>query len=296
MLDYAFEIEYFDSHLSKMLKILKDKGILDNTIIIVTADNGMPFPRIKGNAYTLSNHLPLAIMWPKGIQNPGRVINDFVSFTDFAPTILEAAGVSEKNSGMNSMEGKSLFPIFSDNQKGKFREFMVVGKERTDLGRPDDQGYPIRGIVTDNYLYLRNFNPERWPAGNPETGYMDCDGSPTKSFILNERRVKGKSNYWNMNFGKFPGEELYLKTNDTECINNLADNPNYSDIKDKLIKQMEQKLRNDKDPRILGNGKIFDTYPYSEDKFRNYYNRFMSGEKLNAGWINQTDIEKSKLE
>ena len=59
---------------------------------------------------------------------------------------------------------------------------------------------------------------------------------------------------------------------------------------------MEQKLRNDKDPRILGNGKIFDTYPYSEDKFRNYYNRFMSGEKLNAGWINQTDIEKSKLE
>ena len=296
MLDYAFEIEYFDSHLSKMLKILKDKGILDNTIIIVTADNGMPFPRIKGNAYTLSNHLPLAIMWPKGIRNPGRVINDFVSFTDFAPTILEAAGVSEKNSGMNSMEGKSLIPIFSDNQKGKFREFMVVGKERTDLGRPDDQGYPIRGIVTDNYLYLRNYNPERWPAGNPETGYMDCDGSPTKSFILNERRVKGKSNYWNMNFGKFPGEELYLKTNDTECINNLADNPNYSDIKDKLIKQMEQKLRNDKDPRILGNGKIFDTYPYSEDKFRNYYNRFMSGEKLNAGWINQTDIEKSKLE
>ena len=56
MLDYAFEIEHFDSHLVKMLEILKTKGELDNTIVIVTADNGMPFPRVKGQAYEYSNH------------------------------------------------------------------------------------------------------------------------------------------------------------------------------------------------------------------------------------------------
>ena len=76
LLDYAFEIEHFDNQLVKMLEILEKKGELDNTIVIVTADNGMPFPRAKGQVYELSNHVPLAIMWGKGIRNPGRKIFD----------------------------------------------------------------------------------------------------------------------------------------------------------------------------------------------------------------------------
>jgi N-sulfoglucosamine sulfohydrolase len=295
LLDYAFEIEYFDSHIGKMLKVLENKGLLENTIVIITADNGMPFPRIKGNGYMLSNHLPLAIRWPKGISNPGRVVSDFVSFTDFAPTFLEVAGVAASLSGMAEMEGKSLLPLLSAKQKGKFREFMVIGKERTDLGRPDDLGYPIRGIVSEEFLYLKNYFPDRWPAGNPETGYMDCDGSPTKSYILNERRSRGKSYFWELNFGKHPGEELYLLTKDQECTENLADQPEYASLKAKLVSQMEKKLRDDKDPRILGKGEIFDTYPYSEEKQRNYYNRWLSGEKMSAGWIEQTDVEPPGL-
>lgn len=293
MLDYAYEIEYFDSHVEKMLKILKENGLLENTIVIITADNGMPFPRVKGNAYMLSNHLPLAIMWPKGIRNPGRTIEDFVSFTDFAPTFLDVAGIKPEKSGMQKLEGKSLVPLFSETQKGKFRNNMVIGKERTDLGRPDDQGYPIRGIVTNEFIYLRNYHPERWPAGNPETGYMDCDGSPTKSVILNDRRKKGKSNYWNMSFGKFPAEELYQVSNNQECMENLAQKPEYTDVKNQLIKQMTKKLKKDEDPRMFGKGDIFDSYPYSEDSW-NFYNRFMSGEKLKAGWIENTDYDPVK--
>lgn len=293
LLDYAYEIEYFDSHVGKMLKILKEKGLLENTIVIITADNGMPFPRVKGNAYMLSNHLPLAIMWPNGIKNPGRKIEDFVSFTDFAPTFLDVAGINPGKSGMQKMEGKSLIPLLSETQEGKFRENMVIGKERTDLSRPDDQGYPIRGIVTNEFLYLRNYHPERWPAGNPETGYLDCDGSPTKSFILNDRRMKGKSRYWDMNFGKFPYEELYQVSNNQECMENLAQKPEYAVIKNQLIKQMTKKLKKDGDPRMFGKGDIFDNYPYSED-IRNFYNRFMTCEKLKANWINETDIEKTK--
>jgi arylsulfatase A-like enzyme len=295
LLDYAFEIEYFDSHVAKMLRILKEKGLLENTIVVVTADNGMPFPRIKGNAYMLANHLPLAIMWPQGIKNPGRAIDDFVSFTDFAPTFLEIAGINPEKSGMQEMEGKSLMPLLTGTQKEKFRDYMVIGKERTDLGRPDDQGYPIRGIVSNEFLYLRNYHPERWPAGNPETGYMDCDGSPTKSFILNDRRMKGKSGYWDWCFGKFPGEELYRISDNQECLTNLAERPEYAATKNKLIRQMNRKLKKDGDPRMFGQGDIFDTYPYSEDT-RNFYNRFMSGEKLKAGWINESDIEKTKIE
>ena len=123
-------------------------------------------------------------------------------FTDFAPTFLDAAGILENQSGMQEMEGNSLFPVLFDEVGATGRDFMVIGKERHDVGRPNDQGYPIRGIVTKDYLYLKNYHPERWPAGNPETGYMNCDGSPTKSWILNDRRMNGESHYWDMNFGK----------------------------------------------------------------------------------------------
>ncbi len=296
LLDYAFEIEYFDRHLGEMLKMLEEKGLLENTLIVVTADNGMPFPRIKGQEYELSNHLPLAMMWPKGIKNPGRVIDDFVSFTDYAPTFLDIAGVSPKKSGMQPMEGNSLLPLLLDQPGAKGRDFMVIGKERHDMGRINDEGYPIRGILKDGFLYLKNYHIDRWPAGNPETGYMDCDGSPTKSFILNDRRPKGQSWYWNFSFGKRQAEELYQISSDPECLNNLADKQEYSVIKTKLAKQMTDELIREKDPRIMGNGDIFDTYPYSEDAVRNFYNRFMSGEPVKAGWINQSDIEKEKIE
>ena len=102
LLDYAYEIEYFDKHLEKMLALLEERGELHNSLVIVTADNGMPFPRIKGQEYEYSNHLPLAIMWKNGIKQPCRVIDDFVSFIDFAPTFLELAGIpenEERNAG-----------------------------------------------------------------------------------------------------------------------------------------------------------------------------------------------------
>lgn len=295
LLDYAFEIEYFDLQLGKMIRILEKKGLLENTIIVVTADNGMPFPRAKGNVYEFSNHLPLAIMWPKGINHPGRVVHDFISFSDFAPTILDLAGVNAENSGMQKMEGKSLRPVLNGTQKGGFRDYMVIGRERNDLGRPDDQGYPVRGIVRNGYLYLRNYEPSRWPSCNPETGYMDTDGSPTKTLILNERRKNRISEFWNLNFGKRPAEELYQISVDPFCLNNLAANPSFSELKKDMENILINELIQEGDPRMFGKGDIFDSYPYAEE-IRNYYNRVMAGEKLNAGWIEQTDIEIIKIE
>ena len=118
ILDYAFEIEYFDQHLVKMIATLEEKGELEHTIIVVTADNGMPFPRAKGQVYERSNHLPLAIMWGKGIKNPGRVIDEFVSFADFAPTFLEIANIEFDTSGMQPFEGNSLVDLLKDERKG----------------------------------------------------------------------------------------------------------------------------------------------------------------------------------
>jgi arylsulfatase A-like enzyme len=297
ILDYAYEVEYFDSHLVKMLKSLEKRGELENTIVIVTADNGMPFPRIKGNAYEYSNHMPMAIMWGKGIKDPGRVLDDYLSFIDFAPTILEAAGIAEEESGMQPIQGKSLTGIFSSPKDGlvdKKRDHLIIGQERHDVGRPGDAGYPVRGIIKDGFLYLKNFKPDRWPAGNPETGYLNTDGGPTKTIILNLNRRNLSHDLWELNFGKRVEEELYNLVSDPECIINLAYENDYIVLKQNLKSQLVKELTEQEDPRILGHGDLFDNYVYAEERMRNFFERYMKGEvtKQAAGWVDSTDFEE----
>jgi hypothetical protein len=297
MLDYAFEVEHTDAHLGRMLALLESKGQLDNTLIIVTSDHGMPFPRVKGYAYRDSNHVPLAIRWPKGIPSSGRVIDDFVNFTEIAPTILEAAGISTSTSGMMPITGRSWFDIFRSSQQGQvtgYRDHVLIGKERTDVGRPKDQGYPIRGLLTASHLFLKNYEPSRWPAGNPETGYLDTDGGPTKSYILDEGRKSRENTYWRLNFGMRPSKELYDLTRDKDCSVNLASAETQSKRMAELERRMEQELIEQGDPRMLGQGHIFDAYIPTAGA--GFYEKFMRGEKVNAGWVSPTDFEKAPIQ
>jgi N-sulfoglucosamine sulfohydrolase len=298
-LDYAFEIEYFDQHLQQMLDILEKNGELDNTLVIVTADNGMPFPRIKGQEYELSNHLPLAIMWKNGIKNPGRTVDDFVNFIDFAPTYFELANIDPTKIGMQSIQGRSLTDILFSEKSGNvtaYRDHVLIGKERHDVGRPHDWGYPIRGIIKDGFLLINNYEPERWPAGNPETGYLNCDGSPTKTALLQRRTNSETYKFWDWSFGKRPSQELYKIHGDPECINNLADVEEYEEIKNDLLAQMTSELTSQGDPRMSGNGHIFDEYTYAQKATRGFYERYMNGEEINAGWVNKSDFEAGPLD
>ncbi|MCA9176995.1 MAG: SMP-30/gluconolactonase/LRE family protein [Planctomycetales bacterium] len=300
LLDYAFEIEHFDRHLGRMLNALEKSGQLDNTLVVVTADNGMPFPRIKGQEYELSNHLPLAIRWGKGIHKPGRRIDDLVSFIDFAPTFLELAGIKAAAAGMAPITGRSLTNIFASDREGQVdaaRDHVLIGKERHDIGRPNDNGYPIRGIVKDNYLLLLNYATNRWPAGDPVTGYLNCDASPTKSQILDLRRSSTNELYWRLCFGKRPDVELYKIDDDPECFNNLATttDPAIAARQESMRKELLAALTAQQDPRIVGDGAIFDRYPYAEAKSRNFYDRYLAGEPLRAGWVSETDFEPKGL-
>jgi N-sulfoglucosamine sulfohydrolase len=298
MLDYAYEIEYFDLHLQRMLDELESKGMLDNTIVVVTADNGMPFPRVKGQEYEMSNHLPLAIMWGKGISRPGRTCHELVSFIDFAPTFMDAAGLTWEQTGMAPSPGRSLIPLLtsrSDESESALRSHVLIGKERHDIGRPHDWGYPIRGIVQGDLLYLRNFEPDRWPAGNPETGYLNCDGSPTKTTLIAGRTTAATEGFWQAAFGKRQSEELFNVKEDPYCLKNLADQPMYLEAKRQLREKLIAELTIQKDPRIVGDGAIFDEYPYAGQAHRGFYERFMQGENLTAGWVNPSDFEKQPI-
>lgn len=296
MLDYAYEVEHTDNHLGRMMAELEKRGLLENTLIIVTADHGMPFPRVKGYAYQDSNHVPLAVRFPGGVKNPGRVIDDFVNFTDLAPTLLDYAGIAQKDSGMMPITGRSWRPIFESEKGGQVepeRDFVLVGKERTDVGRPHNWGYPIRGILTANHLYLKNYEPTRWPAGNPETGYLDTDGSPTKSLILDRGRADRSDKYWRLNFGMRPAEEFFDVSVDRDCVHDLAAESVHQKTIEKLRTRMETLLKQQGDPRMEGKGEIFDKYtPTGGDGF---YEKFMAGEKLNSSWVNDTDFEKEPV-
>ena len=317
MLDYALEVEHMDAQLGRMLAELERRGELENTLVIFTSDHGMPFPRVKGYAYYDSNRIPLAIRWPKGIQVSGRTIDDFVSFTDIAATLLDVAGVEASKSGMAELSGESWRPIFESDRSGRVvakRDHALIGKERTDVGRPGDLGYPIRGIVSDDFLYLKNYEPSRWPAGNPETGYLDTDGSPTKTLILESARkaVEGGANkrsrdrYWQWNFGMRPSQELYDLKADRYCTSNLAASSesvspeNISPEQASRVAAMEAlmiaELKAQGDPRALGNGQIFDTYPVATPGAKNFYERWKRGEKVKAGWVSETDFEAGPIE
>lgn len=297
MLDYAFEVEYFDRHLERMIAELEKRNLLDDTLIIVTSDHGMPFPRVKGYAYHDSNHIPLAIRWPAGIKHPARTIDDFVDFSDIAPTILDYVGISYGESGMQPMIGRSLRPLFESDRSGTIdpkRDYVLIGKERTDVGRPHDWGYPIRGIVTRDFLYLRNYEPSRWPAGNPETGYLDTDSSPTKSLILRRGRANRNDDFWRLCFGMRPSEELYDLRTDPDCTQNRAGEPAWARTKTDLSERMIAELKRQEDPRMFGRGEVFDKYRSVSNP--DFYDRYLRGEKPKAGWADPDDAEPNPIE
>ncbi len=177
LLDYAVEVEWFDLHLMRMINHLEEIGELDNTIIIVTADNGMPFPRAKANAYEYGVHVPLAISFP--LRFPaGRTVDDPISFIDLAPTILELT--ETESEGMLPITGRSITNILTSEKAGtvdKTKEYVLTGRERHSSSRYRNWGYPQRAIRRGRYLYVWNMKPERWPAGAPQRLVPDSSGS-----------------------------------------------------------------------------------------------------------------------
>jgi len=286
LLDYAVEIEWFDRHLSRILNYLDSIGELENTIVIVTGDNGMPFPSAKANCFEYGAHVPLAISYPKGFP-AGRIVDDPVSFVDFAPTILEMTGTSPE--GMLPISGKSIAAILKSRKSGVVddsKEFVFSGRERHSSSRWNNLGYPQRAIRSKDYLFIWNAKPERWPAGAPqsikagtenelnpmygidETGkhisgwaFTDIDGGPSKSFIVENHDNEKYSRFFNLATAKRPEFELYDVKSDPGCLNNLSGVSGLKEIEDKLKNALFKELELSGDPRVVGPDKeIFDSY------------------------------------
>jgi arylsulfatase A-like enzyme len=268
--DYYAEVQRFDREVGRMLQRLKEMGELENTIVVMTGDHGMPFPRHKGNLYDSGANVPLAIAWPEGVEG-GRIVTDFANLADLAPTFLEAAGVDVPE----QMTGDSLMPVLTASGSGRIdpdRDAVFIGRERHTpaqaAGNPG--GYPSRAIRTDRFLYIRNFKPNRWPAGTPdhqnayeENGWLgDCDNGPTKSYMWGHRDEPIVSRLYDLSFAKRPAEELYDVRADPHQMHNVADDPAYQQVRKRLRERLMTELEETDDPRATDAPVKFDDYPY----------------------------------
>jgi N-sulfoglucosamine sulfohydrolase len=272
--DYYFEVQRWDSKVGYAISLLEKRDLLENTIIIMTGDNGMPFPRGKGNLYDSGVRVPFAVRWGNKVK-PGRYVNDFISFADIAPTLLELTGTPIPN----VMTGLSFAGLLIADQSGNLdpnnRSNIVFGRERHNLAQqePYQVGYPSRGLRTGEFLYIRNYRPERWPSGvkrkndkiaNPAGWYSDCDPSPTKLYIIDNRdKDHAHRRAFKLSFAKRPSQELYDLEKDPGQINNLAKKPKYRQILNKMSSQLQERLSELNDPRAIDpDYDGFDKHPY----------------------------------
>ena len=265
--DYYHEVGRFDTDVAEAIALLEANGELENTIIVMTGDHGMPFPRCKGNVHDSGARVPLALRWGRRVEG-GQVFDGFVSLTDLAPTFLTAGGLDVPE----EMTGKDLLPWVTGAEVPA-RDFILCGRERHTPAQeePLSGGYPVRSIRTKDFLYIHNFEPDRWPAGtpHPELAYKDnawlgdCDNGPTKLAIVARReRDEMYARCYDLCFSKRPAEELYDLSVDPHQVNNVAALGKYSDESARLRGMLMRELEATLDPRVVGGAEAFDSYPY----------------------------------
>lgn len=282
--DYLGEVQAFDAGVGVLLAELEARGELENTLIVISGDHGIPgMPRGKCNLYDYGVHVALAIRWGKKIP-AGRTLDDFVCLPDLAPTFLQAAGVEPPS----VMTGRGLMNVLSSEKNGLVdasRDHVVVGRERhVAAARTDFLPYPQRALRTQDFLYIRNFKPDRWPMGtaagygappgdlpafeqleqNTFGAFGDLDASPTKAWLVTHRDDPGIGKYFEIAFGRRPEEELYDLRKDPHQMTNVAGAQAYSKAKEELSRRLLAELNETGDPRVLGDGTTFDKPPFSD--------------------------------
>ncbi len=271
--DYLGEAMAFDAACGVILDELKAIGEEDNTLVVISGDHGIPgFPRGKCNVHDFGSRVLLAMRWPGKIKKE-RVIGTPVSLIDLAPTFLAAAGTESPD----NPDGENLLPVLGGACEGNLRGWALIGREvHVGSAREGFLPYPVRALRTADFLYVRNFKPDRWPMGDPKmaddenpdfdqidkntrAAYADIDASPTKTWLIRNQDADGLELVLREAWEKRPAEELYHLGFDPDQIENVADDPARAADLERLRKQLMTELEKGKDPRLTD---AFDRPPY----------------------------------
>jgi len=279
--DYLGESQAFDAEVGVILKQLKDSGELDRTLIVISGDHGPPgFPGGKCNLYDFGTGVALVAAGP-GVPGP-RVVDDFVNLMDLTPTFLEVGGVKAP-AGLNS---KSLWPVLASKKDGQVdpeRTWVVTGRERhVGDAREGNLPYPQRALRTKDFLYIRNFAPDRYPLGDPKgvtadkapdaktlesstyAAFADMDAGPAKAWLIAHRNETEWKWHYDFAFGKRPAEELYDLRTDPEQIKNVAGEKEQQETRKRLADQLTKILTDAGDPRLVEKDCRFEKPPFTD--------------------------------
>ncbi len=243
--DYYWEVQRFDRQCGEILRELERIGELANTIVVMTSDNGMPFPRCKATLYDMGTKVPLVVRWPNRIAT-GRTVTDFVALQDFAPTFLESAGLRRPA----SMNARSLLSVLLSKHSGRVdptRDHVLTGME----GHVEDN--PQRAIRTDRFLLIRNDYEGAWPV-HPKSDYnFNIDPSPTKTEMMRRRTDPAVHELYRRAFEARPERELYDLAKDPQQLVDVARDPAYAADLQRLSARLHAGLVASEDPRETGN-------------------------------------------
>ena len=263
MADYLWAVQRFDREVGQVLADLEAIAELDNTIVVVSGDNGMPFPRCKATLYDLGTRVPLAVRW--GDKRATERVPDFVSLCDLAPTFLQAAGLDPPS----QMTGRTLMPFFhgrADGDDRQDRTFVVTGVEQHVYRNPK------RALRNRDFLYVRNFDPSGWRTGqkdghNPVYDFaktswptepgafsFNIDPSPTKQLLRLNQDDPQIARFARLSFAPRPEDELYDLHKDPDQLNNIAEGPEYAAVRRRLRRQLHAELVRSADPRVAIKG------------------------------------------
>jgi len=280
--DYLGECLAFDHGLGILVEELNKAGEYDNTIIVVSGDHGIPgIPRAKNNLYDIGCEVALAVRWP-GVVEPGRVVDDFVNLMDFGPTLCEAGGIEPPA----DMSAASLMPVLRSTASGQVdpeRDFVVTGRERhVAQARAGFLPYPQRALREKDFIYIINFEPDRWPMGdpinlgpdeeppsyqalcnNPLVTLMDWDNGPTKAWMVLKREDLDVEPLYDLAAGKRPREELYDLRTDPDYLHNVAADPAYEDVRARMEARLLAILEEHDDPRLTEDPCRYELEPYA---------------------------------
>lgn len=236
---YLQEVEIYDKDLGRLMAVLERRGLLDNTLIVVTSDNGIDISRSKATNYEYGVRVPLVMVWPGRLQMPGRRIQGVVSLVDLAPTFLQLAGVSPPV----VMHGQSLLPLLHSARQHTGRAAAFTAFERhAGYARQFRQTYPRRAIHTPEYVLIRNYFPDRWPFGDPPQ-YVESVSS-----FLRDSHGEPIEPYFTLATAKKPYEELYVLADDPGQLHNRIDEPALQPVRMKLRRLLDAELERTGDP------------------------------------------------
>ncbi len=296
--DYLGEAQAWDASCGAIFELLKKRGEMDNTLVFISGDHGIGgMPHGKANLYDFGTGVALVAAGPGIVENrplplvgkvaigtwvaSARVVEDFVWMPDLSATFLESGGVAKPE----GMAARSLWPTLRSDKTelvDKSRTWVVTGRERHFiLAREGNLPYPQRALRTKDFLFIKNFVPERWPMGAPNkvtetteptaqeleqqtnVAFADMDSSPTKAFYVAHRHEAEMKRFYEMAFDFRPGDELYDLKNDPDQTKNVATDPAYAEAKRKMETQLMKVLTEQKDPRVMGDGSTFDKAPFT---------------------------------